>query len=181
MSEELYTLKEMAKILGTAFKEEEPDVCARKIRHWTLMDLLSPHGKKHTGTGKSRLYSIQEIYKAAILMELTRWKVPLPVLTDSFDIMLDSHEDGKEWTMAVEGTANVFLALVRTDELINWQMSAHEPKISYLTHENDPNSEDYLQGKIGSDDDPYCFDWPTSAIVMNITRIFKRLEIDQSG
>ena len=180
MKEHLYTLKEMAGILAKAFPNEDPEQCARKIRHWTLMDLLKPYGKKYTGTGKSRLYTEHEIRKASILMELTNWKVPLPLLEDNFEIMIDSYEDSEEWRLAVDGEANVFLALSRTDDIVSWQMNAKEPKLSFLGKGIADFKKTFvdLGSKSDQENSTIQIELPSSAILINVSRIFYRLEIE---
>lgn len=172
MSSELYTLKEMAEILSSAFPNENTEKCGRKIRHWTLMDLLSPHGKKHTGTGVSREYTFGEILKAAILMELSRWKVPVPLLCENFDMMLD-YQGSKEWDMALQGVCNVFLILNWNDDFVNWQMSSGERILGYLEYPEDPHHENYLRIKLT---DKLTQESPNSGVILNITRLFLRVQ-----
>lgn len=173
MDIELYTLKEMAEILSSAFPNEDALKCARKIRHWTSMDLLSTYGKKHTGTGVSREYVFDELYKAAILMELSRWKVPMPVLSDNFEIMVDEYEEMEEWQTAIHGIENVFLALSWNDAFINTQISVGEPKLGLLDHLEDPQDEKYLGVDWG---DGLIVETPNSVVVLNITRLFMRVQ-----
>lgn len=169
MNHELYTLKEMAKILSSSFEGGDAEKCARKIRHWTLMDLLTPHGSKHTGTGVSRKYSLEEIRKAAILIELSRWKVPMTLLDDIFDTMIDEYADFDEWAIAIEAQANVFLSMSWTEDFVTWHIGIHEPCLGTVAEPDDPNELD----------DSGLFPRPASAIVINLTRIFQRLKLHE--
>ena len=69
-----YTLKEAVSILHRSGGEEEATRITRHIRHWTSLDLLVPVGDKHMGTGRSREYPVEEIYRAAVLLELAKWR-----------------------------------------------------------------------------------------------------------
>jgi hypothetical protein len=172
MNNNTYTLKEMAEILASAFPNDDALKCARKIRHWTSMDLLSTHGKKYTGTGVSREYIFDEIYKAAILMELSRWKVPMPVLADNFETMVDEYENSEDWDTAIEALDNVFLALSWSDDLVNWQLSVSEPKLGILETLDNPQDERYLRTDFGGG---LFVETPNSIVVLNITRLFMRV------
>ena len=172
MNNETYTLKEMAELLASAFPNEDELKCARKIRHWTSMDLLTTHGKKHTGTGVSREYIFDEIYKAAILMELSRWKVPMPVLVDNFETMVDEYENSEDWDTATQALDNVFLALSWDDDLVNWQLSVREPKLGILETLDNPQDEKYLRTDFGGG---FIVETPNSIVVLNITRLFMRV------
>src|SRR4051794_37184763 len=72
MALDTYTLKEVAAVLCASGDPAEVERIARQVRHWTVADLLHPTGKKHTGTGRSRRYTADEIRKASILLELSR-------------------------------------------------------------------------------------------------------------
>lgn len=48
--------------------------------HWANADLLTPIGEKHTGTRVSRKYDLDEVRKAAILRELSRFGLTVTVL-----------------------------------------------------------------------------------------------------
>jgi hypothetical protein len=53
------------------------DFLDRQIKHWTSNDLLRTVGSKHTGTGRSRSYSEEEIFSAAYLHELSKYGVTI--------------------------------------------------------------------------------------------------------
>ena len=167
MDDRRYTLKEVAEVLSLAFREQSEEQCSRKIRHWTLMDLLTPYGSKHTGSGKSREYLMGEIRKAALLMEISKWRVPIPLLSETFFIVSETYEDGEEWRLAMEGTENVFLALTWNEEMVNWKMTAGKAELSLISH---PDESIKLS-------DSYGMNLPSSAIVINVTRVFQSLGV----
>ena len=147
-----YTLKEAATILHRSGGAEEATRITRHIRHWTSLDLLVPVGDKHTGTGRSREYPVEEIYRAAVLLELAKWRVPVTVLTDTFrQFTVDFDE---QWLLAVQGTAAVFVTMTWSEGLTVWNIAIGEPELFML---NDQTSKSALSG-------------PASAIVINLTR-----------
>lgn len=169
MSEHLYTLQEMAETLTLAFPEESNAGCTRKVRHWTLLDLLEPH-EKHTGSGKSRLYAIHELHKAALLMELARWKVPMPIITDHFHLLLADYGESEAWQQAVDQSANVFLSLTWSKFLANVAMQADAPNLTALSLPEDPSMlNDKSSPELGS------LHELSSAMVINVTKVFYRL------
>ena len=151
MQPRTYTLKEAVSILHRSGGAEEATRITRHIRHWTSLDLLIPEGDKHTGTGRSREYAVEEIYRAAVLLELAKWRVPATVLADTFRNLTVKFE--KEWLLAVQGTAAVFVTMTWSDGLTVWNIAVGEPELFML---NDAAPKSGLGG-------------PASAIVINIT------------
>ncbi len=147
-----YTLKEAVTILHRSGGEGEATRITRHIRHWTSLDLLIPEGDKHTGTGRSREYRVEEIYRAAVLLELAKWRVPTTVLADTFRQFMADLE--KEWLLAVQGTAAVYVTMTWSDGLTVWNIAVGEPELFML---DDPVPKSGLGG-------------PASAIVINLTR-----------
>ncbi len=147
-----YTLKEAVSILHRSGGEEEATRITRHIRHWTSLDLLVPIGDKHMGTGRSREYPVEEIYRAAVLLELAKWRVPVTVLGDTFRRFTTDFEE--QWLLAVQGTASVFVTMTWSDGLTVWNIAVGEPELFML---DDPVPKSALGG-------------PASAIVINLTR-----------
>ncbi len=147
-----YTLKEAVTILHRSGGEEEATRITRHIRHWTSLDLLIPEGDKHTGTGRSREYPVEEIYRAAVLLELAKWRVPTTVLADTFRQFMADLE--KEWLLAVQGTAAVYVTMTWSDGLTVWNIAVGGPELFML---DDPVPNSGLGG-------------PASAIVINLNR-----------
>jgi len=146
-----YTLKEAVTILHRSGGEEEATGITRHIRHWTSLDLLVPVGDKHTGTGRSREYPVAEIYRAAVLLELAKWRVPTTVLADTFRQFAADFE--KEWLLAVQGSKSVYVTMTWNEGLTVWNISVGQPELFML---DDPAPKSTYGG-------------PASAIVINLT------------
>ncbi len=157
MQPRTYTLKEAVTILHRSGGSEEATGITRHIRHWTNLDLLMPVGDKHTGTGRSREYPVEEIYRAAVLLELAKWRVPTTVLADTFRQFAADFE--KEWLHAVQGTEAVFVTMTWSEGLTVWNIAVGEPELFML---DDPVPKNALGG-------------PASAIVINLTLVLRGL------
>jgi DNA-binding transcriptional MerR regulator len=57
----------------------------RRVRHWTNAGLLHPEDAVHSGTGRHRRYSYDQLYRAAILLELSRFSIPVGVLEEAIE------------------------------------------------------------------------------------------------
>ncbi|MBL6945066.1 MAG: hypothetical protein ISR47_00325 [Rhodospirillales bacterium] len=102
MSEQLFSVKQVAaKISYTGDPDEITRLC-RKIRHWTESEILSPFGPMKTGTGVSRVYDEHGVRVAAILLELTRHGVTTDML-EVFEEWIEGISTMPEWTEAVNG------------------------------------------------------------------------------
>jgi DNA-binding transcriptional MerR regulator len=71
MESTIYTLKEVSRRISASLRDKDLRFVDRQIKHWTSNDLLKTAGEKHTGTGRSRLYTKEEIIVAAYLHRLT--------------------------------------------------------------------------------------------------------------
>ena len=67
MTDEPYTISEMAIRISRTGRDADRQFLMRQIRHWTNHDLLRTTGEKHTGTGRGRLYPQREAFVAAYL------------------------------------------------------------------------------------------------------------------
>jgi hypothetical protein len=152
-----YTLKEAVTILHRSGGAEEANRITRHIRHWTSLDLLVPVGDKHTGTGRAREYPVEEIYRAAALLELAKWRVPVTVLADTFRQFTANFEE--QWRFAVDGSAAVYLTMTWSEGLTVWNISEGQPALYML---DDPAPKIALGG-------------PASAIVINLSRVLRGL------
>ncbi len=157
MQPRTYTLKEAVTILHRSGGAEEASRITRHIRHWTSLDLLVPVGDKHTGTGRSREYPVVEIYRAAALLELAKWRVPVTVLADTYRQFTADFQ--KEWLLAVQGTEAVYVTMTWSEGLTVWNIAVGEPELFML---DDPSSEIGHSG-------------PASAIVINLTLVLSGL------
>jgi hypothetical protein len=162
MEEPTYTLADVARIVCPSGAKVEIDRANRQIKHWTTLDLLVPTGVKHTGTGVSRKYSAHEVRKAAILLELNHYHLPVTAIGD-FDTAMANYMDSPDWQAAVRGEHPVLLYLFFSEDMTGWQLRREgrkDPAHVLIPHiERDP-----------------AFD-TVSAIVINITRLFERLRL----
>jgi hypothetical protein len=152
-----YTLKEAVTILHRSGGAEEANRITRHIRHWTSLDLLIPEGDKHTGTGRAREYRVEEIYRAAALLELAKWRVPVTVLADTFRKFTVDFD--KEWMLAVDGKKDIYVTMNWSEGLTAWNIAVGKPELFML---KDPAAESGLGG-------------PASAIVINLTSVLRGL------
>ncbi|MFT5350254.1 MAG: hypothetical protein ACI909_000911 [Planctomycetota bacterium] len=88
-------------------------------------------------------------------------------------MMLDTYEDTKDWNWASQGVCNVFLALSWNDDVVNWAVSAGEPHLGILSSLDDPQHENYLRTTF---DDTLTVETPNSAVILNLTRLFLRVQ-----
>lgn len=160
MSETTYTLKQMVSILAPAGDLDAAPRLARQLRHWTALDILAPIGGKRTGTGVSRRYSMDEVRKAAILVELSNYRVPSPVLEDLFADASERWPDYAEWENAIDGRKSVYLYISYNDDMVTYQINS---KKSWMLEPKRTRSKS--DPKFNS----------ASAIVVNLTKVFARL------
>ena len=163
MPDTSYTLKQLVSIIAPPGDRETARRIARQVRHWTALDLLSPLSDKHTGTGVSRRYSADEVRKAAILVEFARYRIPAPVLEDTFPTAAEDWPARKAWRDAIAGTRPIFLHMAYNGDVTIYQFTDADAVTRALTPKN------------GAKIDP-VFD-VVSAIVINVTRLFARLKL----
>ena len=137
---------------------------ARQLRHWTALDLLATIGGKRTGTGVSRRYSLDEVRKAAILVELSNYRAPSPVLEETFAEASEAWPGSGNWRDAVKGRKPIFLYLSYGEHSVIYQFAS--PKSVSLL----------LDPKPGFPKRDPRFD-SASAIVVNLTKVFARLRL----
>lgn len=167
MTEETFTLKHLARAVLPTDTDKERDQFMRQVRHWTACDLLHPVDGKSTGTGVSRRYTASEVRRTAILAELHRYRVPITVV-EGFAEAMDNYEFGrgfeKTWKSAVAGDRPVYLQFAWNENFIRWGLNADEPSSLMLAPKGearDPNSPFHI----------------SSAIVINLTSVFARIEL----
>lgn len=110
MSNETYSVKGVAERIAFRGDADEVRKIIRQVRHWTNADLLTPVGEKHTGTGVSRQYDADEVRKAALLLELSRYGVTVEML-ENFDEWTDSLKRTDAWKKAAAGKGDYFLQM----------------------------------------------------------------------
>ncbi|HWI25466.1 MAG TPA: hypothetical protein VN668_00760 [Stellaceae bacterium] len=163
MSEPAYTLKQVVSLLAPANDPGAPARIARQVRHWTARDLLAPLGGKRTGTGVSRRYTADEIRKAAILLELSQYRIPAPVLEDSFDVASHDWPNRSDWDDAVAGRKSIFLYMTYSRHITAYQLAPADAVITMLEPAPEKKREPMFE----------IF----SAIVINLTRLFATLKL----
>ena len=166
-----YSVRELVDKLAPEGDETEKLRLIRQIRHWTNADLLTPQGKKHTGTGVSRQYGPDEVRKAAILRELGRFGMTVTQL-EGMGEYLDGLAEDPSWRDAITGKRPVYLELFSTpdDEEQTWRVARDEPDLKQLHPDAKP-----LRIKIGTKHTNGAS--YTSALVLSLNRIFARLSV----
>ena len=74
------SVKDLAERVGATSSDAERARLVEQLRYWTRLDLLAPSGPKHGGSGRWRTYPGSAIYIAAVLQELSRYRVSVPVM-----------------------------------------------------------------------------------------------------
>ena len=114
-----YTVREIATILVDqevsreySGYQDQLEKRLRQVRHWTACDYLRPIGKKHSGTGVARRYGADEVRKAALLRELTRFGLTVTQLGEEFGESLEKRAAQKEWQQAIEGKPPIYYQII---------------------------------------------------------------------
>ena len=164
---DLYSVKEMARILADSDESEEYRRVYRQIRYWTEKDNLPPDSAANPGTGVSLEYDEDSLYHAAILQELSNIGVAQPALMVLASQLTDVY-DTKAWRNAKSGKDPVYLTgLFGPSGNVDWRVSVGASHAAEI--DNYPKNPE-LQ-KRGN---PYLY---TSAVVINLTNTFKRVKI----
>jgi len=165
MERDTFTLKEMVRILSPDDDEEARARIARQVRHWTMLDLLTPAGRKHTGTGVSRRYDADEVRKAAILVELNQYHLPVTAFSEAHDWSRNFLRSSA-WQTATDGKRPVFLQLAWSHDMLTLQIFEGQPKHNALAPRPDPKRDPKWEKIL-----------PVSAVVINLSRLFARLRM----
>lgn len=166
-----YSVRELVEKLAPEADEEAKRRLIRQVRHWTNSDLLTPLGGKNTGTGISREYGPDEVRKAAILWELTRFGMTVPQL-EGTGAYLDEIAKDPSWRDAVADKRPVYLELLRTpdDETQSWLLVRDVPDLRQLHPTQKTRS---LKSAMPATPEPSF----TAALVLSLNRIFARLTV----
>lgn len=70
--------------------DESHRAAADRVRHWTTLGILSPIGKRHPGTGKTREYSDSEAARAIVINALVAVGLPASRAVDIVTPLLQS-------------------------------------------------------------------------------------------
>jgi hypothetical protein len=167
MSGRTFTLKEMVTVLTCLDAAHDSAPLSRRLRYWTNIGLISTVGKRQTGTGTSRRYSADAVRKAAILVELARYRVPTPVFIETFREASDAWSKFRAWDEAIAGTEQILL-----------YMTYNESQVMYrIAPVSETNSLAIMLGERDSDTSALYGPLPASALVVNITRVFSQLKL----
>lgn len=164
----LMSVKYFSRLLVPESDEAALAKMMRQVRHWTTLDLLSTAGPKATGTGVSRAYDGDELYKAVILEELVRLGVPAAFLGDiGFGEWLELNKSFEHWENAKAGERDVFLQFASNgDEGITLNMSDDPSRL--LAFLGFVNVDAALKGN-------QLADLYSSLIIINVTALFDRV------
>lgn len=165
----LMSVKHFSRLLVPDANEAALAKMMRQVRHWTALDLLRTAGPKATGTGVSRVYDEDELYKAVILEELVRVGVPAAFMEENeFGEWLDLNKGMEHWQLAKDGQVDVFLNLAsEADGSVGTIMSQDAGKfLRYLNH---------AQNKPKPTGDGLPMPKYTSLILLNVTALFQKV------
>ena len=157
----------MARLLAESDDFEDYRRVYRQIRYWTEKDTLPPDSAANPGTGVSLEYDEDSLYHAAILQELSNIGVTQSALMVLATNLCDVYGT-RNWSRAKSGKAVVYLTgLFGPSGNVAWRVTPDTPDTA--TIDNYPKNKE-LQ-KRGN---PYLY---TSAVVINLTNTFKRVNI----
>jgi hypothetical protein len=105
------TMKALSERLATKFNEE-PFKVSRLLQTWINTNIVKPEGPVHSGPGRYRTFTNEELDKAALIFELHRYHFPLHQLQtirqELDDALVGEHKDvlnearqGKAWKIRV--------------------------------------------------------------------------------
>lgn len=165
----LMSVKHFSRVLVPDGDEAALARMMRQVRHWTALDLLRTAGPKATGTGVSRVYDEDELYKAVILEELVRLGVPAAFLEDAeFGEWLDFNKKTENWQCAKDGQIDIFLNLTSEADGGGAMIMSEDPSkfLIFLNH---------ARNRPASRNDGLPMPKYTSMIIVNVTALFQRV------
>lgn len=167
-----YSVRELVDHLAPEGDEEEKLRLLRQVRHWTNADLLTPLGEKNTGTGVSRKYGPDEVRKAAILRELSRFGLTVTKLEGMGDY-LDYLAEGSEWRDAITDKRAIYLEMLWEpgDGTHAWRIAKADDLLDMLRPDWKPPHR--RKKRAGGPPDPQF----TSALVLSLNRIFAGVNV----
>lgn len=92
----VYSLAELAPLLCPEEGKQAVYQTARRIQNWVTAGLLRPVGQAHGGRGAHRHYDRHELGKAAVLLELHRYHLPIRVLKLVASLFDDAREPDED-------------------------------------------------------------------------------------
>jgi DNA-binding transcriptional MerR regulator len=85
MEKNVYTLSGLVSRLRRAFGVPVGPSLPRSVRYWANEGLLQPRGAVHTGKGRNRTFGADELLRAAILLECTKWNITVGSMEKLFE------------------------------------------------------------------------------------------------
>ncbi|MEQ9490196.1 MAG: hypothetical protein RIM72_14515 [Alphaproteobacteria bacterium] len=157
-----YSARQVATLIAYEKTESEIIKLVRKIRHWSAEDILVPVSGKSTGTGNSRLYDKNQVYCAALILELTGYGITmemLETLPEWLDRSVMKHEN---WQASIDDTADYILAMT-------WRMDHGGMGGFQIVQPDQPMTVSNEMAKKTGMETP-------SAILLNLRFIFRRIQ-----
>jgi len=129
-----YTLFETVKRLPKTAGKRETYSVQRKVQNWVTAGLVQPIDQNFSGRGIHRKFDDREIWKIAVLLELSAYQVPVKVMRLVADIFNDTRIEARSklrrnsrnrrrmdrfsetMDQAKAGDKPAYLTLYRTDE-----------------------------------------------------------------
>lgn len=172
MSEATYTVRQLAEIISGSPDEKVIEKAVRQIRYWTTENIIKPIGKKHSGSGVHRLYTENEMYKAALVLEMVRHGISATKIMHLEELLESFGED--EIEAINDGSQK------RAAYFIYAQAYSEEEDYFCSINYNNPlfmfEKEGMEMGLNGSGKSTISYENYTTCIVINISRLFKRLK-----
>src|SRR4051794_38921054 len=91
------SVSEIAKRLCQASGRRDEAGMLRSIRYWVNEGMLHPIGPVHPGKGRERQFDKDDILRAALIYEMTKWNLTvgtMKVLLQSLDLAAEQHALG---------------------------------------------------------------------------------------
>ena len=177
MTDETYTLNEVAVRLSLSKKDQAVALLTRKVKHWTNYDLLNTIGEKHTGTGRNRQYKRDEVFCAAYLNELSKFGLTiggLKAFREEYDKWMKSPQKRKLLQGGVtEDEDNIHLGEIGGYILYQGWSGDDETNGKFL-FVDDRFLQQKLLGQFPSDMKPQYF---ASILLLNCQEIVERLKL----
>lgn len=166
-----YTLAELAQLLCPEGDAQAVYQTARRIQNWVTAGLLRPVGQVHGGRGVHRHYDRHELGKAAVLLELHRYQLPIRVLELVANLFDDAREPDEDPENA-KGRGPTAGQQRQQRKLARLLRSAWQQQRQVFLMLNHPATGD-LQATLGTE--PALADGDRSRVVVNLAAILSVL------
>ena len=90
-----YTLFETVERLSPTAGKRETYSVQRKVQNWVTAGLVGPIGQDFSGRGIHRKFDDDEIWKIAVLLELSAYQVPVKVMSLVADLFDDTRTEAR--------------------------------------------------------------------------------------